>query len=437
MSTVFETNAENMVDIDRIRKVSAEYIVGRLRLGYKDIAKFVACSLFEALIDTKYENLLHEGRAHQPADPKHDTLQHRIDQLDAESLRDSCLNRYRNLFTYYVINTGIKEEYYRRSEPKRLRQIKTRLHNFRNLRNAIIHGHEETYPFPEDIYEFIAYLWAEFANDSFEKNLQPFKDASTISCEEMVKSIREIPADYMVRAIDDNIQVHDGEEPYSGLLSNDFEDMFTLRRKMARLQNDLKNWFQINEPQLKTDILTTIDTTSAYIWMPFVSSHFNDSMPVGIFNCCVSILATPKDFRVYMDFGGYADKERFAYYQFLESKDYYDFMETFKGKEQMEVFDVDWFSFIANNSMLESHCAVIIQKIVSAKRKLSDSKLPITWNRMLHGYILKIDNVPKNGITLEWTTERLGWIVQFYKKFKEFKPSMTLEDYKKKRIPKK
>ena len=47
-----------------------------------------------------------------------------------------------------------------------------------------------------------------------------------------------------------------------------------------------------------------------------------------------------------MDFGGYADEDRFAYYQFLKSKEYESFIASFKGKDGLKVFDIDWFSFI-------------------------------------------------------------------------------------------
>jgi len=418
-------------------EISAEYMVGRMRLGYENIAKFLACSLFEALINAKYENLLHHGRANQPADPRIDTLQYRIDQLDDQTLCDESLNRYRNLFTAYVRRmpdgTEIRTEYYRRSEVKRLKEVRTRLHNFRHHRNAIIHGHEETNLFPEDTFEFIIYIWAELANSSFETHLRHFKDVPAIGCEEMLKSIWEISADYMIRAVDE-LKVRDGDETYSGLSSNDFENMFELRRKMAGLQNDLKEWLKGPEnivSHLTTDILTTIDTTSAYMWMPFVSSHINPgNIPVGIYNCCVSILATPRDFRIYMDFGGYAKEQRFAYYQFLASKDYESWFGNHKSDEEMKVFDIDWYSSIFNAMPLNDWVGSNQMRITLAAEKLIIARRPVTWNRMLHGYCIDAESLSSiDSLCFNRITGYLHKIIDFYGVFSSFKPRMTFDDY--------
>ena len=250
-----------------------------------------------------------------------------------------------------------------------------------------------------------------------------------------MKSIWEISADYMIRAVDE-LKVREGDETYSGLTSNDFENMFDLRRKMAGLQNDLKKWFESfenNAPHLTTDILTTIDTTSAYIWMPFVSSQINpDNIPVGIYNCCVSILATPRDFRIYMDFGGYAKEQRFAYYQFLASKDYELWFENNKSEEEMKVFDIDWYSSMFNTKLLEDWVGSIETRISLAVEKLLVARRPVTWNRMLHGYSIDSESLNSiDSLSFKRITDFLRKIIDFYGVFYSFKPCMTFVEYEK------
>lgn len=68
--------------------------------------------------------------------------------------------------------------------------------------------------------------------------------------------------------------------------------------------------------------------------------------------------------------------------------------------------------------------------IESAKHKLIDADIPITWNRMLHGYIIDKDSLDEDGISLERIEQRLKWIIQFYQAYIAFKPLLTFEAYK-------
>ncbi|MEI6206747.1 MAG: hypothetical protein WCP20_08195 [Desulfuromonadales bacterium] len=429
----------------------ASYMVGRYRLGYEYLARYWAAILFEQIIERKARLLdgdawLNKRKGFQITCSRCDkplldkklsgedpTLDHNINLLSKDTLNNDSIYKFRkDIFThYYDKNTQNNMEKYPLIEVEHVRK---RLLNFKKLRNEIMHDVIQKESMPGSSQDLIYYVWSELLPELFQhyRDKQKEKGASSI-----IESISEAEADYLVRAVDETTKKEKKEQKFEEIKRHCFEDLYEMRKALLSLRSLLNKWELLNSVGLTTDILTTIDTASAYIWMPLVPRDMKVAKSQGIYNCAVSILVTPLDFRVYMDFGGYADEERFAYYQFLESEDYYNIMETFNGKEEMEAFDIDWFSFITRRSKLESPGAVDVKNIVSAKRKLSVADTPITWNRMLHGYILTKDNVPKDGITLEWITERLGWIIQFYQKFKEFKQPMTLEDYKKKWMVKK
>lgn len=114
----------------------------------------------------------------------------------------------------------------------------------------------------------------------------------------------------MVRAIEEVEAIHRDNKAGHDLLkarifSHDFDNLFDLRRKLVPLKNYLSTWLPEHAPFLKTDILTTIDTTSSYIWMPLVPCQVPKiEKRTGVYDCSVSLLATPLDLRIYMDFGG-------------------------------------------------------------------------------------------------------------------------------------
>ena len=196
------------------------------------------------------------------------------------------------------------------------------------------------------------------------------------------------------------------------------------------LRERLKGWSTTLDAGLVTDILTPIDTTSAYIWLPMVSRKKKIGKISGVYNSAVSILATPLDFRVYLDFGGYAQEDRFTYYQFLKSAEYQNFIVSFSGRDEMLAFDIDWYCFITGE---KTPCLQWLtfrdEKIDRAERKLLLAPLPITWNRMLHGYIIDKENLPEEGLSFEWIQRRLSWIVEFYQALKAFTPPVTFSAY--------
>jgi hypothetical protein len=271
--------------------------------------------------------------------------------------------------------------------------------------------------------EFITYVWLELLPKSFDEQHEKYPDSLP---QLTISTLLNTEADYMIRAVDETTKKEATDltaGDYVAIQVDDFECLYTLRDKLLPLRGQFNFWLEENKTNLLTDILTPIDTTSAYIWMPMVSRERKIGKQAGVYNAAVSILATPLDFRVYMDFGGYAKPDRSSYYEFLKSSAYQKFMESFAGKEEMKVFDIDWFCFFAGTPLPQSQWAnKSTGEIAAAKKKLDDPALsiPITWNRMLHGYIMNKNSISKCGITFEWIEQRLRWVIQFYQEYKIF-----------------
>jgi hypothetical protein len=416
------------IDTQYTEKSFARYMVGRYRLGYEFLALYWASVLFEQIIERKVK--IFDGEAFiakKDADEnKRDpSLDDYIKMLSETTLEQDSIYKFDDVFThYYKKNQKKKCKMAPRDSAERLIQTKERLLNFKKLRNDIAHYLMKKESMPGTCLDLIYYVWCELLPESF----QDYRHEHTQNLVEyptIISAIGEIEADYMVKAIDETTKIDSNPKNYINILKNDFQDLFEMRNKLLPLRAQLKKWLTWKHAKsgLTTDIATPIDTTSAYIWVPLVKYDFKITKKSGIYNCAVSILVTPIDFRVYMDFGGYAVDEREAYYRFLGSSEYRTFMKPLENKGEIEIFDIDWFSFIAERAHLG-----ILGDIVNPERiDLAEQKLakygstpPITWNRMLHGYILKRENVPDEGITLEWVKKRLEWVIQFYQEFNKF-----------------
>ena len=137
--------------------------------------------------------------------------------------------------------------------------------------------------------DMINYVWAELAADSFAMAYRHWDKAKGI-----IGSMQEHTADYMVRAIDeidilpkDRAVRYDPQKPLE-LKESDFENLYVLRSKLVPFKNFLADWLKKKAPFLITDILTTIDTTSAYIWLPLTRE--DPETRKGVLSCSVSIL---------------------------------------------------------------------------------------------------------------------------------------------------
>lgn len=441
----------------------ASYAVGRYYLGYEYLAMYWASVLFERIINRKFSRMLKDNfRANgltvsvrqkmgalrndihnrrfqyesyinyineiinsNDAKEKEELIQEfvkdninlndKIDFLDDNELvNDSIFIHREQVFKNYIIRASNTAPIHKKDD------VRKRLHNFRILRNKIMHASTiiitDDMPCNKD--EYIYYIWSELDNRNFKSILEKWNSQGAKKTKTILQMLFMTTADYMVRAVDEtmNDEIFSG---YEAIIPSDFEDMFTLRDKMAQLKSEIEKWFCSEKLPYITDILTTIDTTSAYIWMPLVSDEYrNRGDRNGIFNCSVSILATPLDFRIYMDFGGYAKAERAQYYQFLQSDEYKTFMSTFDGVGEMQVFDIDWFSFIHEKKSLNEWEKEALSSIKMANDKLKTASEPITWNRMLHGYVFEKKSI--STLEIDFIKRHLMYIIDLHHVFCKF-----------------
>ena len=67
----------------------------------------------------------------------------------------------------------------------------------------------------------------------------------------------------------------------------------------------------------------------------------------------------------------------------------------------------------------------------AAKLKLLTALLPITWNRMLHGYIFDKARLSDEGIDFSMIELCLNRIIEFYKAFRCFDAPILFDEYRK------
>ena len=397
-------------------------MVGHYRLGSEKIALYLAATIFESFVNSKLRlKGWDEGKIERVG------LDTKIDELEKADLGTDSLFTYQDIFQKYHDYGQVK--IFSRSVIERENQVEKRLHNFRQLRNKVIHNQKvPLFAVQSNVIEdWIIYLWSELAHDSFEKAYGKRKGRESV-----IDTLPEHTADYMIRAIDeveflkkDRARGHAAGKTV--ITPKDFDNLFELRGKLVFLKNYLSDWLPEEADFLQTDILTTIDTTSAYIWMPLVSQKLADDSRHGVYDCSVSILATPLDLRVYMDFGGFTRDQRKAYYDFLDgSPEYETLIEDLKGKPGLEVFDIDWYSAISNRSNLSDWLDQREQALAGARDKIKGTakpeNSPITWNRCLHGYVISKYDLAEGGvIDFAMIEPKLRDIIALYQAFNTYK----------------
>lgn len=300
--------------------------------------------------------------------------------------------------------------------------LRSKLHELRRKRNDITHVIDINLIERQDIENMILFVWRAFDQENFLKD----------NCD--ANNIDFLKADYAIREmhgrLDEPVQVQEMPDPqheFHGFEDEDFQELYRLRQKIislgSKITDDMLNkeyevFGEIYKSELGIDIISKVDTTSAYVWM---SMNQLDERRQRIKSASPSILATPLDLRIYFDIGGQARQLRQKYYDFLKSPSFKDFKEKNDSKN-IEIFDVDWYSFIFNRkSLSELTDKDMKERIAKAEEKLANSNnddSPISWNRLLCGYIIERRKIPYNEIL-----EKLDVIIKFYYHFEHFRES--------------
>lgn len=390
----------------------ANYMIGRYRLGYGYLAIYLAAVLFEQVINQKYDTQL---KRLQSNDSRDIILDKKILALDDRTLSTDSIMSYKNLYPVF------KDKYGQEQHINNRYGHIGRLLNFKEVRNDVVHSLDLDYIAKHQpiVEEMMVYIWNELSPEQFKAAFQKAVDRSPGG---IINILFETSADYMTRAVDETI-TKKKSPPFKGITAVDFENMFDLRRAMASLQDELSEWIAKSADFLCTDVLTTIDTTSAYIWLPLVPRRDDlGKIRLGIRGASVSILATPLDFRIYLEFGGWAKEDRKAYYRFLTSAEYDDFHSSIGRKPDLMVFDVDWYSARFNERPCAGWLGGREESIGYALDKLNTtSNRPVTWNRMLHGYIVPRDSLKGDKtIDMELIAPKLIDIIALYEVFVAF-----------------
>lgn len=409
----------------------AEYMVGRYRQGFDYSAMYLAATLFERLVGIKLKQK-NPQRYEEISKDRSKTLNDVI-----KAIRDQMglNNRYNvsqeNLLYYKEVFRS--HSFFEKDGRKisNARDAYDKLRDFKDIRNDIIHAEH-----PEgllndkerEIMDLMLYVASEYSPKLFRDILSKIHSRDTVGLRNILDGIS---ADYLVRSVDEvMIKRFDQAEGINRktwkIEDADFSNLFQLRKKLVPLKNTLEKWLAENYPKLTTTILTTIDTASAYIWLPIVHRDNNpkDVDRPNLESATVSILATPLDLRIYIDFGGQCFPDRKEYFKFIRKPDgeFRNFIANLDDIEKVNfsIFDVEWYSFIRNTRDVDSilnNWDAWEETVNEADRELNDlGKNPIiTTNRLLSGFIFDRNWIKLNSPLKEtFFLEKLSQIIELY-----------------------
>mgnify|MGYP003967679727 FL=1 len=360
----------------------ALYAVALCRCGNFQEAALVGCIMFEKAI---YHLLKEKG----------------ISEQNISDQKPSNKGEFE-----YALNEACKHY---TDEDKLKDFTKNELHEIRRRRNDIIHSNKDINDIDgKYIKRMILFIWWIYDKSNYEKY------------NGTIKEIKFLKADYIIREI-----LRELEDPYAPVDQHDFEefemsdfeDLQKMRKKFVFLESKIKN-FILDESQNELDIdsISRVDTTSAYVWMG-LNKGINKKNKIN--SASPSILATPLDLRIYLDFGGKAYQERRDYYKFLKSDIFTGFKKR-KDLKDITIFDIDWYSFIIDKTPLfELTEGEMDKKINHAETKLNHDEQKnniISWNRVLLGYIIDRRKIGYNEIK-----EKLNSIITLYYYFDHYR----------------
>ncbi len=362
-------------------KEYAEYMLANFVLGYIDTAIFIGANLFDKYFHTE-----------SPA-------------KEVNRMKSQQNRQHLDLWQYIDIYCN-SEQSHQDVLYNQTNNLKTKLDIFRKLRNDFIHGMDDNQIIQKksQIGEFILYIYYSFHKD--------IEYDSIIIHDESIKNtliqdykIKEITERMNARMEKEKFTDHSSIKIFKGINKKDFDNLFELRKKLRYLQRIIEK--EMLEVGLETTILSPIDTTSAYIWMPFPDRDFTDNinrfrtkrnnLVVG----STSILATPVDFRIYIDFGGGDYEYRLAFQNFLQSNQFIEYIQQFRNHEpSLKIFDVKWYSFIVQENNLldvidDKSLNDMVVKAITIIEDAQEKDNIITAGYNHVGFILPVQDIDK------------------------------------------
>jgi hypothetical protein len=129
----------------------------------------------------------------------------------------------------------------------------------------------------------------------------------------------------------------------------DFRNLYSMRVKLLCLCERMKQDAGLQGMGLHFDHLSRVDSTSGYVWAAAVRDRKGARSKVR--QPSLSILATPQDLRLYLDFGGDCKRERLRYLQLLAEGKLDDHLGRLGAG--YEFFDVFWYCSIVQDGRRE------------------------------------------------------------------------------------
>lgn len=321
--------------------------------------------------------------------------------------KNKSINKYTGELQYATILTCKKYPNYIQKEFDRIRI----------LRNDITHQLDIDKIERESIEPMVMLVWQILNKYSFNQHNGKIKNIDFLTADYTVVGMREM--------FNENLQdILAKDYQFNAFELEDFQELYKLRDKMLSLGSKIKKEILkiYYKDELYIDIISRVDTTSAYVWM---SMNLRNEKRERINSASASILATPLDLRIYFDIGGGGYQVRQDYYKFLRSDYFANFRDNVNLKD-MEIFDNDWYCFIVDRGLLSALTQEDMNdKILKAENKLAeyndDSK--ITWNRMLCGYIIE-----RGKISFKEIEKKLEDIIKLYYCFEDFRQRELIRD---------
>ncbi len=200
---------------------------------------------------------------------------------------------------------------------------------------------------------------------------------------------------------------------------SDFNDLGLLRQHLLNLANHLRKLFLTAYRNLEVDVVGKTDSTSAYTWMVINLIRPGQGQLIDhVHYAFASVMATPLELRICIDFGSEAYMSRGDWYSFVETDVFRNFLLKYNG---LQIFDTEWYSFVTGRQEAVKVIADdnFSERIEEAKRLLAEcqeQRKVISWGRLLPGFI-----IGRGRISYDEISRNLEKIVRLYYKFEKYR----------------
>ena len=359
------------------------YVSGLYRQNYFVVAAYVAGNTFESIINV----FLQEQ-----------------DKLDFMCGTQECLHK-----KIEALNTSsILKAFHISVTNQEMLDIK-------NIRNEIVHG------FIRDIEKSKIKSLVEFIWNVTKKEKEPILDEIDLKT-----------AQYWVRdfevAIEKDAKIVSYYNSAKEITKEDFLDLYEMRHRFLEIEDYIDKPKRLEAfAKYKVDNVSAVNPTSAYVWLAIVEAESKSRKK--IYGSSISILATPLDFRIYLDFGGLAFNDRKRYYKFLQS---FDPSALDIETENLNIFDIDWYAFFGERHYFLDYAGTLAFK-EKAKESVdlvtkSKKNIPLPWNKLLIGYVYEREELSDGKLSFDEIWIKLKNIIKLYEYFQ-----MQIEELEKPR----